>query len=495
MTPGPGLSQDEVHRLRTAFTEAGYSVDGVLDILGASAYSALARNEVVPALRATEGGSALETLIRLFLLQTPVREEAASRAVPLEELASGGLVRRRDDTVVAAVDVRPYASDSSDWWVVSDLAAGVGDVHGPVAADHVLGVGGASTTLAQLTVREPVRSALDLGTGCGVQALHLSEHAERVTATDRNARALALATLTAQLSEVSVELLDGDLLAPVEGRRFDLVVSNPPFVVSPSARFSYRDSGLPGDELSRRLVGDVPAILTPGGWCQLLVNWLHVRESPWIERLGSWLEPAGCDAWVVQREVQDPAEYVELWLRDSGEKQSTHYKELYDAWLGWFDDARVDAIGFGWVTLRRSEVEQPVIRIEDWPHAVAQPLGPAIASWFRRQDWLRSYVDDAALLASRLRRCDDVVQEQYGEPGAEHPARIVLRQQQGMCRGVSVDTIQAALVGACDGSVPVVALVDAIASLVDEDAARLRAELPAVVRTFIADGLLEPAPS
>jgi methylase of polypeptide subunit release factors len=192
LTPAPRLSDDAVRRLRASFEDAGYSVDGVLDVLGASAYSALARNEVVPALRATEGGSSLETLIRLFLLQTPVRLVDAARALPLDELTAGGLVAGSVDDVVAKVDVRPYASDTADWWVVSDVAAGVGNVSGPVAPDHVLGVGGASTTLAQLTVREPVRSALDLGTGCGVQALHLSEHAEQVTATDRNPRACAL---------------------------------------------------------------------------------------------------------------------------------------------------------------------------------------------------------------------------------------------------------------------------------------------------------------
>jgi methylase of polypeptide subunit release factors len=493
VTPTPHLSDDGVRRLRASFEDAEYSVDGVLDVLGAPAYSALARNEVIPALRVTEGGSSLETLIRLFLLQTPVRRADAANALPLDELVTGGLVQQRDDSVVASIDVRPYASDSADWWIVSDLSAGVGTVRGPVAEDHVLGVGGASTTLAQITVREPVLSALDLGTGCGVQALHLSEHAQRITATDRNPRALALAGMTARLSDVPLQLLEGDLLAPVQGRRFDLVVSNPPFVVSPVARFAYRDSGLPGDELSRRLVGDTPTILEPGGWCQLLVNWLHVRDSPWIERVESWLEPTGCDAWVVQREVQDPAEYVELWLRDSGDAMSSRHAELYDAWLDWFDTARVDAIGFGWVTLRRSEVDQPVVRIEDWPHAVAQPLGPAISSWFRRQDWLRSHADDAALLATRLRRSDDVVQEQYGEPGAEHPARIALRQQQGMRRAIQVDTVQAALVGACDGSVPLVALIDAIASLVDDDAARLRSELPTSVRSFVTDGLLEPA--
>ena len=97
----------------------------------------------------------------------------------------------------------------------------------------MLGVGPASLTLASATVRRPVGTALDIGTGCGVQALHLSQHAGTVTGTDVLPRALAMARLTARLNGLHWELIEGDLLAPVEGRRFDLVVSNPPFIVGP----------------------------------------------------------------------------------------------------------------------------------------------------------------------------------------------------------------------------------------------------------------------
>ena len=92
--------------------------------------------------------------------------------------------------VRALLDCRPYADDEHDWWVVSDLTPGLDGQHITVTADHVLGVSPASTSLAQLTIREPVDRALDLGTGCGVQALHLSTHAGTVVATDVNRRAL-----------------------------------------------------------------------------------------------------------------------------------------------------------------------------------------------------------------------------------------------------------------------------------------------------------------
>jgi len=99
---------------------------------------------------------------------------------------------------------------------------------GPVRPDHVLGLGSASITLARGVVRDPVDRALDLGTGCGIQALHLSEHARAVTATDVNPRALALAAATGRLNGRHWDLRAGSLYEPVAGEKFDLIVLDPP---------------------------------------------------------------------------------------------------------------------------------------------------------------------------------------------------------------------------------------------------------------------------
>src|SRR5262249_61743671 len=94
-------------------------------------------------------------------------------------------------------------------------------------------LGGAWSPLPRAPARQPVAAALDLGVGCGVQALHLSRHAGTVTGTDVNPRALRLAGFTAALNGQRWELLPGPFYAPVADRRFDLVVSNPPFVIGP----------------------------------------------------------------------------------------------------------------------------------------------------------------------------------------------------------------------------------------------------------------------
>ena len=96
------------------------------------------------------------------------------------------------------------------------------------------GLGGASTTLASWTPRPAVERALDLGTGCGVQALHLGAHARQVTVTDISTRALDFARFNAVLNGCEWDVVEGSMLDPVAGQRFGLIVSNPPFVITPT---------------------------------------------------------------------------------------------------------------------------------------------------------------------------------------------------------------------------------------------------------------------
>jgi hypothetical protein len=332
---------------------------------------------------------------------------------------------------------------------------------------------------------------LDLGTGCGVQALHLTAHAQRVVATDVNPRALAMTRLGARLNEVEVELHTGSLYEPVTADRFDLIVTNPPFVVSPpgSEVLAYRDSGLPGDDVVRRVVAEAPAHLHDGGWCQVLANWVHVRGVDWRERVEEWLDPS-CDAWVLQREEVDLPAYVEMWLADAGLQASPDYVERYDAWLSWFEDQGIDAIGFGWLSMRKTGRDVPVRVLEEWPYEIEQPVAPAITAWAARMDALPT--SDDTLERARLRQVSGLVQESVGEPGAEDPERILLRLQRGVLRARQVDTVEAGFVGACDGELPVGRLLDALARLTDADPAALRTRYLPVVRELVEQGFLQP---
>jgi hypothetical protein len=159
------VTSDLPARLRSALVAAGFTYAAVADLLGPLAHEALGRNETTPARRRTTGGSPLETLVRLFLLQTPVPLDAAERSLPglVDRLAAEGILERTVGEVAARLDCRPYAADDAELWVVSDLTPGLDGGPQRVGPEHVLGISSASTSLAQLTVREPVGTALDLG--------------------------------------------------------------------------------------------------------------------------------------------------------------------------------------------------------------------------------------------------------------------------------------------------------------------------------------------
>ncbi|PTU55524.1 SAM-dependent methyltransferase [Sphaerisporangium cinnabarinum] len=537
--PGAGLAPADLAAaaatLREDLAAAGFTVDGVERVLGPVASAALHREQAVPARRALrdrgrEGADPTAALAALFLLGDDVPRRAldaalgrtgvdGARRLGLVEAAGAG----DDDAVRALVDLRPYAATDAagpvTWWLSSDL--GELATGRRLAPDHVLGAGGASLTLAQVTVRTPVGRVLDLGTGCGIQALHAARHARAVVGTDISRRALGFAAFNAALDaafdEASgpaagaaphgpatgrVELREGSMLEPVTGERFDLVVSNPPFVITPRAAggalpdYEYRDGGRSGDDLVRDLVTGVGAVLEPGGVAQLLGNWEHRRGVPWDERVGAWLDEAGLDGWVVQREVLDPAEYAETWIRDGGttpEREPAAWAAAYGAWLDDFAARDVEAVGFGIVTLRRplAGARPTLRRLEEHTGSVRQPLGAHLAASLAAHDWLAAR-DDAALGGERLAVAPDVTEERFHTPGAPDPTVVLLRQGDGLGRAVRATTGLAALVGASDGELTVGQLVGAIAALFEVGAEDLAGELLPDVRGLVRDGFLVP---
>ena len=506
--------------LRGDLTGAGYTVPAVELLLGPLASAALHREEPLPALRATlahldaGGGDArVAALVALFVLGRDVSRRWVDAALP--RLGADGAVRLGlvaaagsgpDDAVRARVDLRPYeaadAAGTVDWWLASDL--GELATGRALHTDHVLGVGGASTTLAQVTVRDHRERVLDLGTGCGIQALHASRHCAAVVATDISARALDFARFNAALAGLGPDRLtwrEGSMLEPVAGELFDLVVSNPPFVITPRVpevpEYEYRDGGRAGDAIVRELVTGVGSVLAPGGVAQLLGNWEVRGGQEWDERVGSWLDDSGLDGWVIQRELQDPAEYAETWIRDGGatpDRDRAAWDRLYAAWLDDFASRDVTAIGFGIVTLRRPASGAPTLRrLEEQTGTVHQPLGAHLAASLAAHDWLEAR-DDDALGAARLTVAADVTEERYLVPGNADPSVVLLRQGGGLGRAVQAGTALAGFVGACDGELTVGALVGALAALLEVGADDVAADVLPAVRGLVRDGLLVPEP-
>ena len=493
----PVLTPSQRNDLRSAFVEHRYTVDDVVDAIGDEAQRALGRNSTLAAVRALgDRNDPIAVLTRLWPLQLPVPRQALERALPdlVTPLEQAGLVRGDGVEVRAAVDIRPYASDDgASGWVVSDLSPNLDTLTTPVRPDFVLGVSSASSTLAQLTVRRPVERALDLGTGCGVQTLHLARHARSVVATDLNPRALELADLTLGLNQVHADLRLGSLYEPVADELFDLITTNPPYVMSPprtdAERLTYREGDWRADGLVEHVVRSGADHLRDGGSLQVLGNWAHEVGRDWAERLRGWITPTGCDAHVVQRETLDIYEYIELWLTDAGLAGTPEYAARYGEWVDYFQSLRIDAVGMGWLVLHKAGRSDPWVTVEDWPYAVEQPIGPALAYERDAVDLVRG-LGDEELLDRAWVLADDIVEETFGAPGGADPQRIVHRQQRGFRRAHEMDTGLAGIVGACDGELSLRLIVDSVADILGADRTELTLEVVPRVRQLVVDGFL-----
>lgn len=241
--------------------------------------------------------------------------------------------------------------------------------------DCVPAPGNASQTLIGALAVERAAKAVDVGTGCGIVALHLSQLADVVVATDVNPRALAFAELTAALNGRSWDLRLGSFLEPIRDSDVDLVVANPPFVLGTPDRPAVFRDGSP--DLAARLAGEIAATLAPGGTGQFLGNWAYVGESDPGPTIVAAAGDADC--LVIERAVVDLPTYVDLWVAEREDPQ-------HERWVAGLAATGAHAIGTGIVTVHRpapssalSSVRRTgVVRLHE---RTDEPLGPAIAEW------------------------------------------------------------------------------------------------------------------
>ncbi|MGO2754973.1 MAG: DUF7059 domain-containing protein [Brachybacterium alimentarium] len=546
----PTALPEQITALRTDLVAARYTVETTEALMGQVALEALRRENPIPAHRALDPlTEPAAVLFRLFALGTPVPRSLVDAALPtlgaqgatmlgllgpapLRPLigADDHAADDPDPLHAARVELSPYSARDDigeiTWWIASDLSELV--TGRALDSEHVLGVGGASLTLARITPRAKVGRVLDLGCGGGIQALHAARHADHVVATDLSDRALAFAAFNAALNETELELRQGSLLDPVETETFDLIVSNPPFVITPrqgrqaapvtadaEARveagevaredagagtdeiWTYRDGGRAGDSLLADLLTALPAHLAPGGSAVMLGNWEIGAQHAWDVHPRAWLGAAtedGVDAWVIQREHEDPAQYAETWARDGGvTSRDARWPELQNAWLDDFATRDVESIGFGYLLLRRPEAGSPsrpgVLRTEQAAGTGTGSLAAHLAQGLRALDTL-SHLDDDALAATRPVRAADVVERRHLTPGEWDPMLIELAQGAGLGTVVRADQLLAATVGALDGTLTLDQVIGAVCALTDADVDESRERMLPLVRDLLVTGMV-----
>lgn len=557
MPKAPHLTAKQASLLRADLAQSGWGVESVEALLGPVAAAALQRELRAPALRvvrralaagagATRASAAstssdrpgpttgadsispaanapqdgdvagykVAVLTALFMLGEPVGAAALETALPRTGVAGAlaiGLVvptqsASGEQRYAPAVDLRPHEAEDAHgsvrWWVASDLGELV--TGQALAPDHVLGIGRAGLTLAALTPRKPVETALDLGVGCGIQTLYLLRHVRQVVATDISTRALEFTAFNVALAGVDsarVQLRQGNLLEPVAGQRFDLIVSNPPFVITPP---SVRQAGLPlmeyrdaGGPILPALVRGLEDHLNPDGVAVMLGNWEHREGTSWRTSVNQWIGKS-LDAWIIQREVQDPVEYAAMWLRDGGltpERSGVAFENSLAAWQEDFDSRQVSGVGMGYLVFHAPSVAATGAVVEPWrvleevPTSGQGALGEHVAQVIAAHEALRG-LDDAQVAALKLRTASGLSKEEALTP-TPVPTAPVIRQAEGFGRVIAVGMPEVALLSASDeGLLTVAQIAAAVASLTSEDPAAVLADMVAATRTFAHAGMV-----
>lgn len=474
MPDAPSLADDALAALRETLSRAGYHEASVKRALGTPIGGSHRPQQMPIYVRRLDDDEPLHVLVKLFRLHVDVDIDVARDVLGDIEALARGNVLSLDGAARGAIGMKEFAGR---------LFAE--DVPTPDAGpSYVMGVAPASATLAALTVRRPVASVLDLGTGSGVQAILAAEHAERVVATDINPRALGFAAFNAKLNDVrNIEFREGSFFDAVPDETFDLIVSNPPFVISPDTGYLFRDSGTRGDSLSADVVRGAATHLSDGGYATILVNWANAPDAP-----RAWVAGTGCDAWIVRSETHDALTYIGEWNRQS---DPDDLDTTTDRWLAYYRDLGIERISAGTVILHK-RTGRNWARVDELGSGGATSCSEHIVRVFENATFLEEASDEALLDATlffalghavlQTLRCDD---------GMWTSASTLLRMEEGLHFEGPLDAGGLELLRLFDGSRTVRAALDSFASATNVDVHSLRNATLPVIRSLLGLGFLE----
>jgi hypothetical protein len=468
-------------------------------------------------LRRTADLTPFNTLARLFLLAREVPRDDAQAAIapiPLSSLLNFGLLRpgSAPDRVRGLCAMVPFG----DMLMLRDFEPHVSGV--PIGPDHVLGVGVATMVLANITVRRGNERFLDIGTGQGFHALVACDHARQVIATDINARALAMAKAAAFMNACErVELRTGSLMDPVAGEDpFDLIVSNPPFVIAPPHDTIALGGRHIGDDLCRDLIRMTPAHLAPDGFATILFSWHHADDNDWRTRPTQWLEGLDADALVIKFRTDPVEAYARRWLIESGHGASAQDasrasvaedavlspqgESPLEEWLAFYAKLGAHQISMGACILHRRTSHQtlpPWRRFENLAmDSIDESASSQIQRLFAGETRRRHHAAHPdAILSWRPKVTRELEVEQHLVLTEEHSwgmRQAALKQTLGFPLPLGIDGVVMEVLRMCDGSNTINHIVHRLATHHGAPEAQAKAQTIHLIDRLLNLGYMEP---
>lgn len=480
------ISSDKAERVRNFFSEAGYDEKTLSKVLDTVELPSARLRNLPRLLNRTEQPNRLNTLLRWFWIgiEQPAAAVAAFVPGPIMDLfVECGLLSRHGDQLAPELMVVPF-----EGFLVASHHTSRIDLADP---DLVLWPNPTTRLLLRYVIRRPSRQTLDLGTGTGLLAMAAAAHSANVVATDLNPKAVEFARFNACLNGVkNVECLRGDAFSPVAGRKFDLIFSNPPFFITPGREFLFCNNPMELDQMCRQLVKQAPEHLEPGGYFQMLCEWVQVRGQDWHDRLGEWFRETGCDGWVWKGSTSDPGEYAQNRIGEVT-NSSERDAQLFDEYMAYYRERGVEAIHKGLITLRLRPGKNWVLMqdVDDTPH---KPFGDAIEHRFVARDFLAAHATGQQMLPLKLRISPDARLEQVFEPSEEgwKPTPLSLKLVRGLPSSVGVQPLVAQFVGSLNGSRTLDEVIHALIPEVGEAPELVTKECLEVSRKLIESGFL-----
>jgi methylase of polypeptide subunit release factors len=436
-------------QFRQVFIESGYlapSPDKIADVI--EMRSRGGRN-LPRLLRLTSEETPLNILARLFLLGVPVSEASARsalRPVPLDEWRDAGLVYVDEGHVTALVAISPFEKLLLAAEKPELLDRGV-------ESDYVCSITSSTASLARSLIQRPFNYALDVCTGCGALGFLASGYSRHVLATDLNPKAIQLATFNARLNGIrNIEFAVGATFEPAGGSKFDLITANPPCVLGPAARYTFRDSGMELDGLCRQMIAEAPDFLTDGGIFQCTLEWPNIDGADWRQRLPESLQNLPCDALLLHLRTHDAQSHAEETVFDTDILDGEEQSKLFTAYMDYFHSRNVTSISEGLIALRRRSAGRNWLQMESLPPRSTASFGDAVFRYFQSSDSVDRLGD--SLLDVKLHMAPSVsVETSRTWNGSEWDAGIYrIRQGTGFEFDALVDVSIANLIRRCDGT-------------------------------------------